>query len=249
MIKILLPLCLFVCCLSAKSQKKAGEATYKVIIQKDSTIKGSATLNDTYEKAIFGAKNIELKLTFSSEKAVFKLVDKLEELDDKLAIAWCNCRKTIYTDLKNNLSLYSNTTDKGIFKEYEFLITDTIKNNWEISQESKKIESFQCYKATQSVKYKTSKKEFTRLITAWFAPAIPFSFGPKGYAGLPGLILELHEGNQTYGITNLKWLDTDVAIPIPEKGTKISPYEFDLLYRKRSLEAMQTTESSVEKRK
>ena len=34
-------------------------------------------------------------------------------------------------------------------------------------------------------------------MTAWFTPEIPVSTGPAMYGGLPGLILEISDGNRT----------------------------------------------------
>lgn len=53
----------------------------------------------------------------------------------------------------------------------------------EITQESKKIGDFICYKAI------TKNKR-----VVWFTPEIPLQFGPKQYRGLPGLILEVEIG-------------------------------------------------------
>lgn len=75
---------------------------------------------------------------------------------------------------------------------------------WTITTENKKIADFQCYKATRpNFIIDRNGKEKTLLITAWFAPSLPYSFGPKGYNGLPGLVLELTDRKTTYLATNI----------------------------------------------
>jgi GLPGLI family protein len=41
------------------------------------------------------------------------------------------------------------------------------------------------------------------LVTAWYAPDIPVRFGPIGYGGLPGLILELQNESATFYVTKI----------------------------------------------
>jgi GLPGLI family protein len=73
-----------------------------------------------------------------------------------------------------------------------------------------------------------SKGIFKHPVTAWFTNEIPVSFGPKGYYGLPGLILELHEGKQIHVAQNVKLSqDSDVTIAKPIKGLKMTQKEFD----------------------
>ena len=58
------------------------------------------------------------------------------------------------------------------------------------------------------------------VITTWFAPKINRSFGPGGYGGLPGLILELDRGKKTYTASSIKEVDLtkeDLDVPTTEK--------------------------------
>lgn len=57
---------------------------------------------------------------------------------------------------------------------------------WQITQEKKKIEGYECFKAI-------SKPFRGRTYIAWFCPEIPISDGPWKLCGLPGLILEAQD--------------------------------------------------------
>jgi GLPGLI family protein len=36
-------------------------------------------------------------------------------------------------------------------------------------------------------------KEVSKVVSAWYCPSIPYSYGPNGHFGLPGLIFELED--------------------------------------------------------
>lgn len=64
------------------------------------------------------------------------------------------------------------------------------KPEWEITDESKDIMGYQCFKAATDYR--------GRRWTAWFAPEIPVQDGPWKLCGLPGLILEAGDNHREY---------------------------------------------------
>ncbi|WP_136669025.1 GLPGLI family protein [Flavobacterium sp. H122] len=126
---------------------------------------------------------------------------------------------TLYKNIKGK----TYTTDRDLMGK-EFLIKDTLTTvNWQLTQETKQIGDYLCFKATakvpnQAYKFKELRdkankelskenaeadfKKSTNLlpeinkeneVTAWYTPDIPVSNGPGSYQGLPGLILEVAE--------------------------------------------------------
>lgn len=65
-------------------------------------------------------------------------------------------------------------------------------------------------------------------ITAWYTLDIPVSTGPSDYWGLPGLILEVSQGNTTMLCTKVVLNPKDAPeIKAPKKGKEVSQEEFD----------------------
>ena len=85
--------------------------------------------------------------------------------------------------------------------------------HWEISEETKRIGDYKAIKATTTRKMGS----FVEKIEAWFTPKLPFSFGPIGYNGLPGLILELKRDKLFYKFKGLEKISITID---PPKETK-----------------------------
>ena len=114
----------------------------------------------------------------------------------------------------------------------EFLISmPNIK--WVITQEQKKIGSYNCFKAITEKKVENSRGVFTKQIIAWFTPEIPLSLGPKDYHGLPGLVIQLQEGDLSFFAQKIK-LNSIILRPIkkPIKGKKMSLDEYNMMVKK-----------------
>lgn len=70
-------------------------------------------------------------------------------------------------------------------------------------------------------------KEKNITIIAWFAPSLPYAYGPKDYGGLPGLILELTEKETTYYASKINITkNKEVKIDFP-KGKMITEEEYN----------------------
>jgi GLPGLI family protein len=89
---------------------------------------------------------------------------------------------------------YFQFAAEGKFLRKESLITPYLIEesmpaiNWKISNETMKIGSMECQKATSHFK--------GRDYTAWFTTEVPFHAGPWKLSGLPGLIVEAYDTNK-----------------------------------------------------
>ena len=88
-----------------------------------------------------------------------------------------------------------------------------------------------------------SKEETTKKMqttTAWYTLDIPVSNGPRQYGGLPGLILEINDGNQTIVCTEIVLNPKDKPnIKEPEKGKVVNREKFEEISRKKTKEMME----------
>lgn len=210
--------------------QQSGKVTYE-IQSIDFTPK---VKNPEIELIIENAKKQTFTLTFnnkiSSEFIQGYILSsgnsQVNDLYGKLASLRFTCDFNYYMDNLNNIEYFK--------KNNGALIKSEIKDkNWEITTETKTIDNYKCYKAIYKYEYQARDlKTKTRIITAWFTPALPFRYGPKNYNGLPGLILELQDWNTTFLATKIELFDKKIQIDFPN-GKTISMDEYE---KKSSLE-------------
>lgn len=213
---ILLLLC--VVSISTTAQTKYGSVVYNVQLSPNEKFE---KLNDSYDLAKNGANQLEFILNFDSEKSYFFLKDCIETPENAKARAFSIGNKT-YFNTKNEKATIIETNSPFLG---QFYISEDKNNNWVISNEKKKIDNLDCYKASIT----NSQNE---LITAWFCPSIPYPFGPKGYGNLPGLIVELHEKNAAFGIKKINLNITEPLQIIEPSKKVISQEEYDMMLQK-----------------
>ncbi len=167
-----------------------------------------------------------------------------------------------------NFKTKQHTTDLDIFGK-EFLVVDSLpKFNWVMTGDEKKIGNYTCSKALIIIpvteedlkEYEEYKKKaesgkttfFTpsepieRIIEAWYTMEIPVSNGPDKYWGLPGLILELHEGETTFLCSKIVLNPQEkIEIKAPKNGKKVTQKEFDDIQEKK-LNSMKNEDGVIE---
>jgi GLPGLI family protein len=126
-------------------------------------------------------------------------------------------------------SYYTNSIKKDYFKDLsrdEPLRVGLLQAKWSITQETKKIGKYVCFKAISH--RKISKDRPAVKTTAWFAPVIPVSFGPEKFFGLPGLILEVYYNNISIKATKI-FLNPSkkIAIKKPTEGKRMTYEEYE----------------------
>ncbi|PQJ68805.1 GLPGLI family protein [Polaribacter butkevichii] len=164
-----------------------------------------------------GEKKLSFKLKVDKNIGSFTMKPLLESEDNKKQLGPGPYDKGVYYN-KDERILQLNA-----FGEL-FLITKP-KLNWKIQKERKKIGEYDCFKATTEVIVNTKGRK--QLITAWFTPKIPISFGPLGYDGLPGLILELEVHKKIYYVKKITLNPKEeIKIEKPTKGIKVTEKEY-----------------------
>jgi Protein of unknown function (Porph_ging). len=157
----------------------------------------------------------------NSESAIFEMrTVKNSYLCSLISGSADNDDNVIYIELKKQM----RTTQANLFGR-DFIIQE--KNtpvNWIITQESKEIAGYHCVKATSSS---------MPIVEAWFTMDLPVSFGPMGFSGLPGLIVELKKANKTYSLFQVEKIQETKDLVAPNKGTIMTREEFTALRDKK----------------
>lgn len=130
----------------------------------------------------------------------------------------------IYSDIEKGINLLQDGGN---------CIESTIDKDWVFTDEEKIIQGFTCYKATL-VKENVGE-DTNSYVIAWFCPELPFNFGPNGFGGLPGLILELQVADKyIFGAKKIKLNDKSSEINF-EKDCKNVIKEEELRKKSRSI--------------
>lgn len=213
-----------------------GIATYGLYITVDDEVMNADKKYGYIQMAIDVSRQLEYKLVFKGKEANF--YQEKNNILDKMAINMANAlsevSKNIYLNLNTNSLLNELNADGVLVKEKEFVVKDSINKNWVITNESKLIGEYLCYKATTTKKINKTDSEVVENVTAWFCPALPYSFGPSKYAGLPGLILEIKEKNIAFVIKNIQLQNIeDVLITIPTAKKEITQEEYNKIINER----------------
>lgn len=172
------------------------------------------------------AKNQTYLLEFSSSISKFhkkellatgQLSSEKERLLQKAASVLYGTNDSYFFD-KNNAKFIIKKDDGNLFFLNE-------KQDWKITSESKKIGEYTCYKAiSEKVLMNRNGNEYLSPVEAWFAPALPYSYGPKDFNGLPGLILELQFYKTVYLATKIV-VDTNSKNKIELPKGKMTDYK------------------------
>lgn len=212
-----------------------GQINNGRVIYKKQFSKKIFTKKNTKEHTFKKFSNIEKKMTESQNKIKYSLRftkdASIYEIIKSLKI-----KNDLSYELSADNSVYY-TSKKESIKQTEvmgdvFLVSKK-KTQWKLINETKKIGKFNCLKATTSIEKKINGKIKKLIKIAWYTPEINVPFGPIGYHGLPGLIIELIDGNYKYKAIKIE-LNThkNRSISPPTKGKKISEIEMNALVSK-----------------
>mgnify|MGYP006135371173 FL=1 len=238
---------LFLLIYSISAQEFSGSATYKThrksSIELDST---TMAANPGIQKQLEAQMRKMFQKTyildFTKSESMFK---QKQELDGP-KVPKSNGAIIMIGGMAGGTDvLYKNIKEKRMANKTDlmgkiFLIKDNLVSyDWELTGETKNIGNYTCYKAVfekeeESIEIKMIDGEVKeekgikkRTIIAWYTTDIPISNGPKNYGGLPGLILEINDGNETIMCSELV-LNPSKTIDIkePTKGKQVSREKF-----------------------
>jgi GLPGLI family protein len=140
-------------------------------------------------------------------------------------------------------TFYINQQDSTYINIREFSGTyfkvKTKPKNWQIHpKDFKYVHKYKCIKATTVDTIINPKGVFTSDVVAWFSPDLPGFYGPAGYFGLPGIILELHNGKISL---EAKEIDFHVKKELPfhiekEIGILVTEKQYDSIVEKKAKE-------------
>lgn len=215
--------------INSYAQIQSGKIEYKLVIGYDEKLSNDAILKPYLEKAKEGAKQISFFLSFNKEASFFEMNDFVKDENTEFAKAFSVATNSYYTLANSEKKIKQVDNHFG-----QFIVNYNEKTEWKLENETKYIGEHLCYKASSEQIVINSKGTFKHPITAWYCPNIPFSFGPKGYTALPGLILELQERNLIYGAFKIDLKKENDIIAEPKKGKVLTEEEYNKIISKPS---------------
>lgn len=195
---------------TVSNAQEQGVATYSVSVVENEDDIIQQQMKTAILDILDYVDDLSFQLYFKNTKSYFSLEDKLY-------------RSEIIADAASLIAHYANPIVKVANKAYyqnsrnsfensNKWVSSEIKDNWEITQETKEINNYTVYKANGIYEKGNSTVGYKKMkATAWFCPEIPLPHGPLDFAGLPGLIFELSFENVTYGLEKIEF--RDVKLP------------------------------------
>lgn len=229
---ILLPVVLMPWLLSAQATE--GEITFSETVQLKIELDDVGVENNAeIRKMLPTSQSSPTTLLFNENKSLYKNKDESEnetsvshEQDGmQMEMKIVRPESRVYRDLESG-----RTVESREFMGRFFLIDEEApRKSWKLSGEQKNILGYPCQKALL--------QDTSRKVEAWFTSQIPVSFGPGEFSDLPGMILEVTNGDRSVLATKveLKALPKD-AIEMPTKGKKIGRAEFKKLVEEKMKE-------------
>lgn len=202
-------------------QRLSDNEVYRTDSIKNENLRGKiSTFNDILKT---NSGKLQYDLTFKDNESYFRRRKTVGENNREFAILLTEGNHEYYQDILNKKRIQK----LNAFGE-EFIIQTDMVHEWKLLNEVKKIDGYLCYKAIRFLRRKNQKDIIKKLVVAWYTPSIPFNFGPKGYGGLPGLILELNEGKLQYYVDQIIINPKEIIeIKKPIHGKRVTQKEFD----------------------
>lgn len=246
---------------SIYAQDFYGKATYKT--HRKSSIKLDSTalatnpgLQEQLQAQMRKMFQKTFTLNFTRSESTYKENAKLNAPQPQ--VGGGNVMVQVVGSGGGNDVLYKNIKENKMANKTElmskvFLVKDDlVKYEWELTNETKNIGNYTCYKAVferevenrrmkmvNGESKETTEKEM-RTTIAWYTTDVPVSNGPGNYGGLPGLILEINDGNQTIVCTEIVINPSEKPeIKKPTKGKEVNRKEFEKISLKKSKEMME----------
>lgn len=220
-------------------QNKTSIIIYKknLLVKLNESKSNNADAKKILQKSIIAAKELEYELVFNHDESFFSEIEKLDSdnsnmLSNRLARLMGFGVGEFYMNIKENKIIVQRNLSSDLF-----LIESKIESQkWKKTSETKQIAKYTCFKATTTVLEETvSAGTVEKEVIAWFTPEIPAPFGPAGFGGLPGLIMEIEKDNAVlYAYKVYLGTNKDKEIKIPKRGIKVSKEEFREIQKKGS---------------
>lgn len=195
MIKILISNLLILFFLSAHSQNRNQSnfewvAQYQISFQPDSTNKQRKSENMLlfFNDLSSGFRSVTGYLLDSIKQTPDYLKKSNVERMQVLTKYPTHHEEYIYTEVAKKQITY--TTQAKLSPTIHPQYQEHLEFNWIHLNEQKKINNIQCLKAEATI--------FGRKWIAWYSKEHPAPFGPYKFFGLPGLIVEIRDTNDSY---------------------------------------------------
>lgn len=201
-------------------------ATYKIFQLKEFDNKNDDKAEEEYAKKLLNealelSKEFEFNLLINHEESLFQinnfLINEGSSNETYYNIALAMLRYGIY---------YQNVKEDICIKSVEISgqmlrIQDNLFKDWIIKDNYKKIGKFNCQKAVFNCENCKMKTE------VWFTQNLSFPFGPLGYGGLPGLIIEIDFDLYKISLVKLETKKIDSIIK-PAEGKLMTVDEYEI---------------------
>lgn len=245
---------------SVFAQDFSGRATYKThrksSFELDSTTMATNPgIQEQLEAQMRKMFQKTFTLDFTKSESMYKEEQKLDA--PKLPSSNGGVQVTMMGGDGGSDVLYKNILEKRMAKKTElmgkvFLIKDNLgTHDWKLTGETKNIGNYTCYKAVYEIESEESKIDMIdgevkekkvikkRSIVAWYTPEVPISNGPSNYGGLPGLILEVNDGDQTIVCSEIVLNPKEIKeINEPTKGKIVTLKKFGEIAEEKTKEMM-----------